>query len=236
MEIAGLQKLTLIDFPGRIAATVFTRGCNFHCGFCHNKELVDSRYFNQNLLISEETFFRFLDKRKDFLEGVCLTGGEPTIQPDLPLFIKKIKSKKLAVKLDTNGSRPDVLKNLIEDCLVDYLAMDVKVPFDKYKLLVDSEQLIENVNQSISLLKSLKSSTIDYEFRTTIVPGLIQIKDIKEIGKWIQGAKLWALQQFKPFKTLNKNFEKLKPYSDKIMNEFLGTASIYVQKAELRNL
>jgi len=189
MKIGGLQKLTLVDYPGKIAATVFLIGCNFRCGFCHNPELIDS---SKKEVISEKEFFDFLKERKGLLDGVCITGGEPTIVSDLFNFIKKIKDLGFLVKLDTNGSNPEILKELINS--LDYIAMDVKTSMKKYNKAVGKEIDLNNINKSIDLIKD---SNIDYEFRTTVIPGLVDKNDIIEIGKWLKGVKKIVLQQFR---------------------------------------
>ncbi|HAI73904.1 TPA: anaerobic ribonucleoside-triphosphate reductase activating protein, partial [Candidatus Moranbacteria bacterium] len=163
MFIGGYQKLTLIDFPGRLAATVFTVGCNFRCPFCHNPELVSNIKQIANGL--EKDFFEFLKKRKDKIEGVCITGGEPTLQPDLMEFIKKIKTLGFLVKLDTNGARPDVLKKIIEQKLVDYIAMDIKNQPKKYDATTGVKGDIARIKLSVELITRGK---IPYEFRTTV--------------------------------------------------------------------
>lgn len=191
MLIKGLQKLTLLDYPGKMACTVFTAGCNFRCPFCHNASLVtdidDER-------ISEEEFFSFLNKRQGILEGVCITGGEPTLQPDLVEFMKKIKALGYAIKLDTNGYRPDVLKDIVNNGLVDYVAMDIKNSKEKYGLTVGLEKLdVAKIEESVDFLKSCNCP---YEFRTTVVKELHTPQDIESMAKWISGATQYYLQSF----------------------------------------
>ena len=191
MYISGLQKLTLLDFPGRLAATVFLGGCNFRCPFCHNATLVLSPTKCEN--ISEDKFFEFLDSRRGKLSGVCVTGGEPTLYPDLKGFIKKIKDMGFAVKLDTNGTSPDLLSSLIDDGLVDYVAMDIKNCPEKYPLTVGVKCDMEKIGRSVSLLLEDK---VDYEFRTTVVRELHTEDDFVAISEWIKGAKRYFLQTF----------------------------------------
>ena len=192
MKISGLQKLTLLDFPGRLAATVFLGGCNFRCPFCHNASLVLAPAECEN--IGEEELFSFLASRKGKLTGVCVTGGEPTLYPTLKDFIKRIKEMGLAVKLDTNGTNPELLSELIEEGLVDYVAMDIKNAPEKYSLTAGCEVDIEKVKKSVSLLLSEK---VDYEFRTTVVKELHSEEDFLRISEWISGAKRYFLQTFK---------------------------------------
>ena len=188
MKISGLEKLTLTDFPGHIACIVFTQGCNFRCPFCQNSTLLP----NEDGLLSEDYVMDYLEKRKNVLEGVVITGGEPTIQKDLKEFIKKIKQKGLKVKLDTNGSNPKVVKELLDDNLLDYVAMDIKNAFSDYDKITGVKAKIDNIKESIKLLKSSK---IDYEFRTTIVKEFHDIDKIKEIAKVVDGSK-YFLQNF----------------------------------------
>lgn len=191
MLIKGLQKLTLLDYPGKMACTVFTAGCNFRCPFCHNASLVTNIDEER---ISEEEFFSFLQKRQGIIEGVCVTGGEPTLQPDLKDFLKKIKGLGYSVKLDTNGYRPEVLKDVVNSGLVDYVAMDIKNSQSKYALTVGLDSLdIDKINESVEFLMS---GVVDYEFRTTVVKELHTEDDIQDIVSWIKDAKKYFLQGF----------------------------------------
>ena len=191
MYISGLQKLTLLDFPGRLAATVFLGGCNFRCPFCHNATLVLNPAECER--IDEEEFLSFLALRKGKLSGVCITGGEPTLYPTLKDFIKKIKEMSFAVKLDTNGTNPDLLCELITEGLVDYVAMDIKNSREKYPLSVGVDVDIEKIERSV---KTLLSGKVDYEFRTTVVRELHDTCDFLAISEWIKGAKRYFLQTF----------------------------------------
>ncbi|HBB36541.1 MAG: Pyruvate-formate lyase-activating enzyme [Candidatus Moranbacteria bacterium GW2011_GWC1_45_18] len=193
MILGGLQKLTLIDFPGHIAATVFTVGCNFRCPFCHNPELIISNFQFPLSNVMERDFFKFLKQRKGKLEGVCITGGEPTIQPDIIPFIRKIKDLGFKVKLDTNGSRPDILRLLYDKKLLDFVAMDIKNSLEGYKKTANSKIDLERIRLSVDLIRN---SGIDYEFRTTVVPGLHKESDFASIRKWLEGAKKYVLQAF----------------------------------------
>ncbi|MBQ3226569.1 MAG: anaerobic ribonucleoside-triphosphate reductase activating protein [Clostridia bacterium] len=192
-HILGLQKLTLLDFPEHTACTVFLGGCNFRCPFCHNRSLVINPDFSA--AISEEEFFGFLNKRQGLLDGVCITGGEPLLYPDLPDFIGRIRKLGYRVKLDTNGSMPDRLRSLLESNMVDYVAMDIKNSPARYAETVGIESFdIEPVKESVALLLS---DVIPYEFRTTLVREFHTPQDIVGIGKWICGAKRYFLQSFK---------------------------------------
>jgi len=192
MEIGGLQKNTLIDYPGRIAATIFLCGCNFRCPFCYSGELVLPEKIKEQPKITESVFFDFLKEKKGLLEGVVICGGEPTIHKELPDFCQKIKDLGFLVKLDTNGSNPETLKDLIEKKLVDYVAMDVKSPKEKYQFFSGSK-LVKEVEKSINILKEDK---VDFEFRTTLAPGLKK-EDILNLSGWIAGEKVnYFLQEF----------------------------------------
>jgi len=204
MILGGFQKLTLLDYPGKIAATVFTVGCSFRCPFCHNPELVDLRLAHNEE--SEKNFFEFLSKRKGKLEGICITGGEPTIQPDIIDFIKKIKKEGFLVKLDSNGTRPDVLKKLFDQKLLDYVAMDIKSSLENYDLVTGSKVDKDRIRLSVNLIMH---SRVSYEFRTTVVPGLHTEKDFDEIAKWISGAQNYYLQEYREEqKILDPNLKK----------------------------
>ncbi len=193
MRIGGYQKLTLIDYPGVIATTVFTVGCSFRCPFCHNPELVLRSQFTVNGK-QEEEFFAHLAKRQGKLEGVCITGGEPTIQPDIIEFIKKVKAMGFLVKLDTNGTRPDVLKKLLDQKLLDFVAMDIKNQLKNYDKTTGVKGDKKRIKLSVGLIMN---SRLPYEFRTTVVPGIHEEKDFLEIAKWIKGAKTYYLQEYR---------------------------------------
>ncbi len=222
MKLGGIEKLTLIDYPGKVAATVFTLGCNFRCPFCYSSELVIPEKIKKQPLVSEEAFFNFLDERKGKLEGVVICGGEPTFHKDLPDFIKKIKEKGFLVKLDTNGSNPAMLNQLIKDGFLDYVAMDVKAPKEKYGFITGlkdqwNDKKMKKIEKSVKILKKGK---INYEFRTTVVPDVLKKEDIIKIANWLEGAKKYYLQNYRVQKeTINPEFTKKKPYSEKSLKE-----------------
>ena len=198
MLIAGLNKTTLLDYPGRVAATVFTGGCNFRCPFCHNGDLV----LKPSALeaYSEEEVFSFLKKRKNVLKGVCITGGEPTLQGDLPDFIRKIKALGYEVKLDTNGYLPEVLKRLMDEKLLDYVAMDIK---EKYGCTTGvSDFDIRRIEKSVEILAK---AGVTYEFRTTVVKELHAKEDLLQIGEWIAGCPKYFLQQYQENENVIRN-------------------------------
>ncbi len=192
MKIFGLQRLSLLDFPGKTACTVFTGGCNWRCPFCHNAALVVD--LDTVETISEDEFFAFLKKRSGILDGVAITGGEPLMQPDIIDFIKKIRVLGYPIKLDTNGSYPEKLKELVNQGLVDYVAMDIKNSPESYEKTVGTNRLdLAAVRESAAFLMSDK---VDYEFRTTVVREFHTHGDFEQIGKWISGAKRYFLQSF----------------------------------------
>ena len=220
MKICGLQKVTLLDFPGHVACTVFLGGCNFNCPFCYNASLIGS--VDAEELMSHDEFFEYLEKRKGILDGVAITGGEPLLHTEIIEFIKKIKNLGYKVKLDTNGSFPHVLEKIISNKLVDYVAMDIKNTIDKYELTIGCMVNKEDINKSINLLIN---SDIEYEFRTTIVKDYHNIDDFETIGKLIKGAKKYYLQCYqykdsvrvKNLSAMSKDdlllcLEKVKPY------------------------
>ncbi len=193
MLIKGLNKTTLLDYPGRVAATIFTGGCNFRCPFCHNGDLVLKPSIQDTY--SEEEVLSFLQKRKNVLKGICITGGEPTLQADLPVFMEKVKKIGYDIKLDTNGYQPGVLAALMRDGLVDYVAMDIKNSKVKYAEAAGVNDLeIERIEETVALLAAAE---IPYEFRTTVVKELHTVEDILTIGEWIAGCPNYFLQPYK---------------------------------------
>ncbi len=190
MKIGGFQKTSLLDFPDKISAIIWTMDCNFRCPFCYNKQIV----LGEANRIPDEEIFSFLEKRKGLLEGLVISGGEPLLQDDIISFAEKVKKLGYPIKLDTNGSCPEKLKELIDKKLVDYIAMDVKAPKNKYNELTGTKTDISKIEESIEIIKS---DAPDYEFRTTFVPNLLKKEDIVEIAKWLDGAKRFYLQEFK---------------------------------------
>jgi len=231
MKICGFQKFSLIDYPGKISAIIFTPGCTMRCPFCYNPELVN----NDPSLpeFSEEKVLSFLEKRKGKLEALTITGGEPTLQPGLGRFIEKVSSLGYAVKLDTNGSNPALLKKLIDKKLLDFVAMDIKTTWKKYKELKPKVDL-DQIKESIYFLKDARRD-LDTEFRTTVVPRLSNAKIIEMIGRTLQGAKKYALQQYRPEKTLQKDFDST-VYPEEKLRVFQKIAKKYVKKVEIRGI
>ena len=190
MDISGIQKMTLLDFPGKCACTVFLAGCNLRCPFCHNASLVLT---SPEPAMTEEEFFAFLKKRKGLLDGVCITGGEPTLRKDLPDFIRKIKEMGYLVKLDTNGSNPGMLGKLLEEKLLDYVAMDIKNCPDRYAATCGNVDILPRVEQCLTLLRD---SNVEYELRTTCVKPFHDTQAMEAIGKWLPGTQNYYLQAF----------------------------------------
>lgn len=216
MKIGGLQKTSLLDYPEEVSAIIWTVGCNFNCPFCYNKDLVKGNITE----ISEDEVISFLDKRKKMLDGLVISGGEPLLQKDIKNFCKKVKKLGYLVKIDTNGTFPDKLKELIDEKLVDYIAMDIKAPAKKYEKLAGKKVDIKKIQKSIGIIQK---SGVDYEFKTTFVPELLKKEDIIEIAKELKGSKKYFLQQFKndvdliSDKIMDKN-----PYSKEFLEETLN--------------
>lgn len=191
MKIHGLQKMTLLDFPGHVACTVFTGGCDMRCPFCHNYELVDG---SAPPIMEEEELFAFLEKRRGLLDGVAFTGGEPCLQKNLPDLMKRVKQMGYSIKLDTNGNHPDMLRRMMEEGLLDYVAMDIKNSPDKYALTAGLRQIdMGPIRESV---KMLMEGLVNYEFRTTCVAQFHKEEDFVKIGEWLEGAKAYFLQSF----------------------------------------
>lgn len=230
VKFYGLQKLTLLDFPGRMASTVFTGGCNMRCPFCHNRSLV---FLNENDSdISTEDILEHLENRSKVLDGICITGGEPTLHKGLKDFIKKVKALGLEVKLDTNGTNFEVLKDLIEEGLLDYVAVDIKNCTDKYPYTVGLENF--DLSEIEKVKNYLLEDHIDYEFRTTVVEQFHTVDDIEKIAKWIQGAKRYYLQNFEDHGTCIQS--GLSEVGIETLEKMKEVAKPYVQEIELRGV
>ncbi|MFH0857353.1 MAG: anaerobic ribonucleoside-triphosphate reductase activating protein [Candidatus Magasanikbacteria bacterium] len=206
MLISGVQKFSILDYPEKTSCIVFTPGCNFRCGFCHNPEFVLPEEIEkvQSSFFHEEPFFNFLTTRKNRLDGVVITGGEPTLQKDLLSFMEKVKEMGFLVKLDSNGNRADILQEAIEKKFVDYIAMDIKSSLSEYKNVVGGGVNIEEIQKSIDLLKQ---GLVDYEFRSTLLPKFHTEPVLADMRKLISGCKRYYLQNFLPEITLEKSFQ-----------------------------
>lgn len=236
MQIGSIEKFTMIDYPGKIAATVFCLNCNFKCPWCYNSQIVLPDKIKKQSRVAEKELLFFLEQRKDFLEGVCICGGEPTLQQDLPEFAKKIKNMGYKVKLDTNGSNSEMLSRLIQEGLLDYVALDIKAPKEKYKeiagLMHNADEQIANIERSISVLKN---GAIDYEFRTTVVPLLLCKDDILKIAHWISPAPKYFLQNFQPKDTaVDPDFSGVKPYPQDYLLEIKQAIEPFFETCQIR--
>lgn len=229
MKIAGLRKLTLLDFPGRVACVVFTNGCNFRCPFCHNASLVVPKGGHED--ISEDDFFAFLKKRKGVLDGVVITGGEPTLAHGLYDFIVAVKAAGYPVKLDTNGSFPDKLKPLLTDKLLDYVAMDIKTTPENYEYVAGVKVEMDKLKESIDMIRK---SGIPHEFRTTVVKGLHTADDIVSIAKMLGADETYYLQGF--VDSGDVLTEGCEAFSREEMHEILEKAKEFCPKCELRGM
>lgn len=227
MKILGLQKMTLLDFPGRIACTVFLGGCNFRCPFCHNGSLAIG---SGEEVMGLDEFFAFLDSRRGRLHGVCVSGGEPTIHPDLPEFLGEIKNRGYEVKLDTNGTNPEMLLSLINDCLVDYVAMDIKNSPEKYEdSVVLNSDLLDGVACSA---KILMEGRVDFEFRTTMMRELQDAEDMERIGRWLAGEEKYFLQSYRDEGDLLVG--GFTPHTQDEREALLGVLQKYIPRAKWR--
>ena len=236
MKICGLQKLTLLDYPGKIACTVFLGGCNFCCPFCHNGGLVLANRLNELMRVDE--LLTFLDSRRGRLQGVCISGGEPTLNHRLPGLISEIKSRGFEVKLDTNGTNPTMLSHLIDEGLVDYVAMDVKNSPEKYSTTAglniecgshNPEALLDRVKQSMAILMQ---GRVDFEFRTTLVRELHTVEDIRAIGEWLSGNEKFFLQTYRDEGDLIVG--GFTPFSADETAELLSELKKYIPNAQIR--
>jgi pyruvate formate lyase activating enzyme len=230
MKIGGFQKTSLLDYPDRISAIIWASGCNFRCPFCYNRKLA----LGTAELFAEESILSFLSKRRGLLEGVVITGGEPLLQDDLADFIKKIKTLGLLVKIDTNGAFPDTLRGFLDAHLVDYVAMDVKAPKEKYREVAGVDVDIARIEQSINLIKNQAPA---YEFRTTVVPGLLKKEDIVKIAQWLDGAERYYVQQFKPLPPLvSAQWEQVLPYPKEYLLEIVAEIARFFKQCAVRGV
>jgi pyruvate formate lyase activating enzyme len=248
MQIAGYLPISLIEWPGKIAAVVFVPGCNFRCPFCHNRELVDPKHLqgahSATLEVDEERVFADLERRKKWIDGVVMTGGEPTLQDDLSKFLSKCKQMGFETMIETNGSRPEAIASLLHCSIVDRIAIDIKTTLDKgYAKLVGRENF--DTSSIVQSMRLIMRSGIPLEFRTTVVPRLhtkskmvILAKQLKEEMQRCRDAEMqrlkWYLQTFQPKNCLDPEFNKIKPYSQKEMEEILAAVRKYILGAELR--
>ncbi|TET72707.1 MAG: anaerobic ribonucleoside-triphosphate reductase activating protein [Candidatus Aminicenantes bacterium] len=231
VEIKGLEKFSPKDFPGYISSTVFLGGCNFRCPFCHNSDLVLRPEILPTFPL--DYFLSFLDSRKGWLEGICISGGEPLLQDDLETLLILIKDRNLLVKIDTNGSFPSRLENLIQKKLVDHIAMDVKAPLKRYQEVTRATVNEEDIVRSVDIIKN---SGLGYVFRTTLVPGLVGPEDIKQICQMLNGAKIYQLQQFIPLNTLDSHYLQKKPYRREEVQGLAKIAEPYFSEVRIEGV
>ena len=227
MIIGGLQKTSLIDYPEKIAAIVFTQGCNFRCGYCHNPELAE---FSQTNFSTKEVL-DFLESRLNKLDGVVITGGEPTLQKGLIDFIREIKFMGYLVKLDTNGTNPEITAELINKKLIDYIAMDIKAPLDKYCEVVNTKIDTDLIQKNVEIILN---SNVEHEFRTTLVKEQLIMDDFHRIGELVNGAQKHYLQKFTVSKAINNDFLLKSPFSDQEMTEAKNILKDYVKEVLIR--
>ncbi|MBU1110855.1 anaerobic ribonucleoside-triphosphate reductase activating protein [Patescibacteria group bacterium] len=238
MRLGGFQKTSLIDYPDKVACTIFTQGCDLRCPFCHNRQLVLPTEFGSTSLVKESEVFAFLDKREKLLDGVCITGGEPTLQNDLPKFIKRVKKLGFLIKLDTNGSHPEIIKQLLNSNLLDYIAVDIKAPLldEPYSQACGVHV---NTKKIVDTLEILAGGSAQYEFRTTVVPALHSPKSLTtmvyQLKSFISaGFKGWFLQQFVPLNCLDQDYLEIIPYTENILREILAELESVLPQVQLR--
>ncbi len=232
LVFGGIQKTTLVDYPGEVACTLFLPKCNFRCPYCYNSKLV----FNEStgVKIPESEVFEFLEERKGFLDGVCITGGEPTLHSELPNFCAKLKKFGLKVKLDTNGTNPEMLKKLVSKKLVDYIAMDIKADPENYDMVCHSPVNMDAINESIGIIRDSK---LKYEFRTTVLPKFHTKESLLKIGGWLKGADFYALQQFSPApEMIDQSLEEASKYAKEELESFAKALKPFFNRIEVRNV
>ena len=229
VEIKGFMKTSMLDYPEKLSACIFLSKCNFRCPYCHNVELVND---DPRLIpFSEEKVFDYLTKKKKWMDGVVISGGEPTLHQGLIELCKKIKKLGYSIKLDTNGTNPKMLKQLIDEKLVDYVAIDIKSSKEKYDKATNVKSDVNAVSESV---KMLINGNVDYEFRTTVLPGLVDVSDMKKIGEWIKGAKRYYIQQFIPIKTLNDSYMEKPSHNHDTLHEMKEIMEEYVEMCAVR--
>ena len=231
MKISGVIKTSLIDYPGFLTTTIFTQGCNFKCPYCHNPELIPEESENEEYM-ELNYFWKFLQDRNELIDAVTITGGEPTLQADIVEFISGIKARGFKVKLDTNGSNPKVVKNLLTNKLIDYIALDIKSSLENYNWFSEDEATADRVRETI---KIIKNADIEHEFRTTVVPGLHDKKEMKKIGNLVDEDDKYVVQNFKPAKTYNNKYENKKRFSDERLQEFANVIEDKCKLIQIKN-
>ncbi len=219
----------MVDYPGKICSVIFLSDCNFRCPYCHNPDIVLNNPKIKE--ISEKEVIEYMKKKEKWLDGICITGGEPSLHNDLPKFIKKIKKEGFLVKLDTNGSNPEMIKELLERKLIDFISMDIKSDLDNYEKIAKVKVDLKKIKESIKLIKNSK---IDYEFRTTVLPELHNRADLKKIGEWLKGSKKYVIQNFRPGKCLNPSYNEKSGFKKEDLKDFKLMLEPYFEKVEIR--
>lgn len=232
MKISGFLKTTLLDWDGKVACTIYLAGCNFRCPYCHNRGLVLNPGEAEDIPL--DGILEYIERNSDFLDGVVISGGEPTVNKDLPDLIKKLRKLGMKIKIDTNGTGPEILDDLIGAGMIDFVAMDVKAPLDeRYSSVTDVPVNVSDIRRSIRIIME---SGVDYEFRTTVVPVLIKPEDVKDILEEIRGAKRYRLHQFRPKNCLDENLTALDPYPESVLMDMAETAKRYVRDVRIRGI
>ncbi len=229
MQIKGFHKTSMVDYPGKVTSVIFLTNCNFRCPYCHNPEIVlndpEIKEISQDYIIKE------MKDRKKWIDAICITGGEPCLHKDLPEFIAKVKKEGFLVKLDTNGTNPEMIKELLDKKLVDFIAMDIKSNIEDYEKIAKTKVDLEKIKKSVDLIRNSK---VDYEFRTTVVPDMHERENIKKIGEWLKGSKKFALQNFRPGKCMNEFYNEKVGFSKEELNDFKLILDDYFDKVEVR--
>ncbi|MFA5313311.1 MAG: anaerobic ribonucleoside-triphosphate reductase activating protein [Methanomassiliicoccales archaeon] len=229
-KIVGFARTSLLDWDGKVASTIYLQGCNLRCGFCHNPDLIQSSSALEE--VPFDSIREYIESNKDFLDGVVITGGEATIHNDLPLLIGRFRQLGMKIKLDTNGTNPKMLRDLIGAGMLDYVAMDIKAPLDqKYSEITGCVIDLDDIKESIALIMDEMK---EYEFRTTVVPFYLDTPDIESIASYIGGARKYALHQFNNANTFDKRLESMAPYTDEKLRDMADVAKLYVKKVVLR--
>ena len=231
LGIKGFTPTSLIDWPGKIAAVIFLPGCNFRCHYCCNPEFLENIENIED--VEDNIVFNFLEKKKKWLDGVVMLGGEPTIHKNFWKIIGRLKDLDFKIAVHTNGTNPECVKELLDKDLVSFFAMDIKAPLESYKKVVDVEFSSEAIKESVQIIRDSK---VDYEFRTTVVPGFTEKEDIKKIGEWLCGSKKYFIQQFRPEKLLDLKLREVKPFKIPELLEFKKIAEQYFDKVEVRGI
>lgn len=231
MNIRGIQKTSLIDYPGKICSTIFSGGCNLRCRYCHNPELATANLYQP--VVQNEEVLQFVKKRKGIIDGIAISGGEPTLSKNLIPFLKSLREIGVSIKLDTNGLKPEVVYRVLEEGLVDYIALDIKTSPEKYGDLTGKDDAFSYIIQT---LRNIQMFNIDYEIRTTCIPFYVEFDDIQKIAREIGFVKRYYLQQFVPSKTLDKNFSTINPFPSAVLKKYKEYMCNFALVCEIRGV